>query len=237
MPPTPSTRLDLFAAPGVATSVLDGRHAPIQTSFPLTPAGDVQFDVPATTNKYLDLSSTYLTVQVSAHKADDSDFHATNINVWPDDNFSEASSSRSTGRPSRENCTIRTELFWRRWSTLRRAQSWRRGSSKGGARIRICARTGRETRTRPSPGRVRSSGARECTFSSNFTSVSSTRIVLCFRGIRFVWNWGETTSLYACTPRTTTPRTEPSLNCTSACIGFDSSTSTRPFRTPTINSC
>ena len=40
------------------------------TELPLTPAGDVQFDVPATTNKYLDLSSTYLTVEVSAHKAD-----------------------------------------------------------------------------------------------------------------------------------------------------------------------
>ena len=90
---TVDATLDLFAAPGVATSVLDGRHAPIQTSFPLTPAGDVQFDVPATTNKYLDLSSTYLTVEVSVHKADDSNFHATtaaNINVWPEDNFGQS---------------------------------------------------------------------------------------------------------------------------------------------------
>ena len=31
------------------------------------------------------------------------------------------------------------------------------------------------------------------------------------------------------------PATESSLNCTSACFGFDSSTSTLPFRTPTIN--
>ena len=74
---TVDAALDLFAAPGVATSILDGRHTPVQPSYPLMPAGNVQFDIPATTSKYLDLSSSYLTVEVSVHKADGTNLHAT----------------------------------------------------------------------------------------------------------------------------------------------------------------
>ena len=85
-----SSAMDIFATPPTNTSVLTGAWREINTTYPLSETGGLEFNIPTSLLHYLDLMRTFVAVEVAVQKSDGTALHATtmaNINVWPGDSF------------------------------------------------------------------------------------------------------------------------------------------------------
>ena len=85
-----TSAMDIFATPPTNTSVLAGAWREINTTYPLSETGGLEFNIPSSLLHYLDLMRTFIAVEVAVQQADGTALHATtmaNINVWPGDSF------------------------------------------------------------------------------------------------------------------------------------------------------